>query len=100
MIIDGVSYSAFIHILCRVILSHMVNPTTTTTVVSLQPDPFWSRRVPLIDTYVSRRLLTPVVFVVFPNTFFFNVTLLIQYVLHHLSKTLSPSLWRGCIKTH
>ena len=36
----------------------MMNPT----VVSLQSDPFWSRRVPLFDTYVSRRLLTPAVF--------------------------------------
>ena len=33
MILDGVSYSAFIH-LCRVIISRMMNPT----VVSLQPD--------------------------------------------------------------
>ena len=33
MILDGVSYSAFTH-LCRVILSHMMNPT----VVSLQYD--------------------------------------------------------------
>ena len=57
MILDGVSYSAFIY-LCRVILSHMMNPT----VVSLQSDPFWSRRVPLFGTYVSRRLLTPAVF--------------------------------------
>ena len=57
MIIDGVSYSTSIH-LCRVILSHMMNPT----VVSLQSDPLWSRRVPLFGTYVSRRLLTPAVF--------------------------------------
>ena len=34
MIFDGVSYSAFIQLLCRVILSRMVNPT----VVSLQSD--------------------------------------------------------------
>ena len=33
MILDGVSYSAFVH-LCRVILSRMMNPT----VVNLQPD--------------------------------------------------------------
>ena len=33
MILDGVRYSAFIH-LCRVILSRTMNPT----VVSLQPD--------------------------------------------------------------
>ena len=33
MILDGVSYSTFIH-LCRVILSRMMNPT----VVSLQSD--------------------------------------------------------------
>ena len=56
MILDGVSYSAFIH-LCRVILSRMMNPA----VVSLQSDPFWSRRVPSFGTYVSRRLLTPTV---------------------------------------
>ena len=53
MILDGVSHSAFIH-LCRVILFRMINPT----VVSLQSDPFWARRVPLFGTYVSRRLLT------------------------------------------
>ena len=57
MILDGVSYSAFIH-LCRVILSRMMNPS----VVSLQSDSFWSRRVPLFGTYVSRRLLMPIVF--------------------------------------
>ena len=57
IILGGVSCSAFIH-LCRVILSRMINPI----VVSLQSDPFWSRRVPLFGTYVSRRLLTPTVF--------------------------------------
>ena len=41
MILDGVSYSAFIQ-LSGVILSRLMNPT----VVSLQSDPFWSRRVP------------------------------------------------------
>ena len=57
MILDGVSYSAFIH-LCRVILSRIMNPT----VVSLQSDPFRSRRVPLFVSYVLRRLLTPTAF--------------------------------------
>ena len=53
MVLDGVSYFAFIHI-CRVILYHMMNPT----VVSLQPDPFWSRRVPLFGTYVYARCVS------------------------------------------
>ena len=57
MILDGASYSAFIHS-CRVILSRMMNPT----LVSLQSDPLRSRCVPLFGTYVSRRLLTPTVF--------------------------------------
>ena len=57
MILDGVSYSASIP-LCSVILSRMMN----LTVVSLRYDSFWSRRVPLFGTYVSRRLLTPTVF--------------------------------------
>ena len=57
MILNGVSYSAFTH-LCRVILSRMINPT----VISLQSDPFWSRRARLFDTHVSRLLLTPTVF--------------------------------------
>ena len=56
MILDGVSYSAFIQD-CRVI-SRIVE----TYCVSLQSDPFWSRYVPLFGTYVSRRLLTPAVF--------------------------------------
>ena len=57
MILDGVSYSAFIH-LRRVILSCIMNPT----VVSLQSDPFRSRSALLFGTYVSRHLLTPTVF--------------------------------------
>ena len=42
------------------------------------------------STFVSGRLSAPLCFP-------FNATPLIQYVLHHLSKTLSPPLWRGCI---
>ena len=57
MILDGVSYSVFIRF-CRVIVYRMMNPT----VVSLQSDPFWSKRVPLFGTHVSRRLLTPTAF--------------------------------------
>ena len=80
MILDGVSYFACIY-LCKVTLSRMMNPT----VVSLQSDPCWTRRVALFGTYVSRRLMKP--------------TVLIQYVLRNLSNTLSPSLWRGCTNT-
>ena len=44
----------------------------------------------LPSTFVSGRLSTPLCFP-------FNATLLIQYVLHLVSKTLRPSLWRECI---
>ena len=62
MILDGVSYSAFI-LLCKVILPRIVNPA----VAGLPSDPFT----------VSTRLSTPLYFP-------FNAALIIQYVLHHL----------------
>ena len=60
MILDGVSYSAFIH-LCRVILSRMMNPT----VVSLQPDLLLVFNLTLsgldvcVDWYLLRHIVFP-----------------------------------------